>query len=252
MHPELFRIGSLTINSYGTMMALGFVAAAVFSAWGFRRRGLNPDAALIAVIGAMVGGLIGAKLHFLLINPSTFPAALWSGRGLVWYGGLLGGALGVLLALRIQRIPLAPAADAIGPALAAGYAFGRLGCFLNGCCHGAATSLPWGVVFPVGSPPTTIPVHPTQLYESLASLIILGILLFILQPRLNRNGALFWSYVVLAGVERLLVEFLRVNEPVLLGLTQQQLISVGMIVFGAAAFIWIHAAQARAAEDGLG
>lgn len=221
-------------------MALGFIAAAVLTAWGFRRRGLSADAAMIAVIGAMVGGLIGAKLHYLLINPGSFPQALFSGRGLVWYGGLLGGTLGVLLALRLQRIPVAPAADAIGPALAAGYAFGRLGCFLNGCCHGLATSLPWGTVFPAGSPPTSVPVHPTQLYEALASLLILAILLFALQPRLRRNGALFWSYVVLAGLERLLVEFLRVNERGFLGLTQQQWISVAMILVGLAVLAWMR------------
>mgnify|MGYP000856967604 CR=1 FL=1 len=240
MHPELLRIGSLTINSYGLMMALGFIAAGVLAAWGFKRRGLNPDSAIIGLMAAMVGGLVGAKLHYLIINPGSFPEAVFSGRGLVWYGGLLGGTLGVILALRWQKVPIGPAADAVAPGLAAGYAFGRIGCLLNGCCHGSETSLPWGMVFPVGSPPTSVPVHPTQLYESLTSLLILGVLLFLLQPRLRRTGALFWAYVALAGLERLLVEFLRINRPVWLGLTQQQLISVGMIVAGLVGVIWLY------------
>ncbi len=95
------------------------------------------------------------------------------------------------------------------------------------------TDLPWGMAFPKGLPPTTVPVHPTQLYESAASLVIFALLVWVISPRFTREGPLIFAYAVLAGIERFLVEFIRTNEPVALGLTQQQWIAIGMVVVGA-------------------
>lgn len=240
MRPELFHIGPLTVHAYGLMLAVAFLAAGVTASLGFRRRGLSYDNALAALVAAVAGGLVGAKLNYVILYPELWPQSLLSGEGLVWYGGLIGGAVGVLLVLRLTRTPLGPAADAIAPALAVGYGLGRIGCFLNGCCYGRESGLPWAVSFPVGSPPTNATVHPTQLYESLASFGIAIVLLVVLQPRLKARGALFWAYVGLAGLERLLVEFLRTNPVAWAGLTLQQWVSVGLVLSAGAGLAWLY------------
>ena len=238
MYPELVDIGPVTIHSFGLMMALAFVTAGLVTGWQLRRRGVDPGITYSLLIAAIIGGVVGAKLHYLAIHPDQFDAAAFSGTGLVWYGGLFGGALAVSVVALLAKPPIALIADAIAPALAAAYAVGRIGCFLNGDDYGVPTSLPWGMSFPEGSPPTTQVVHPTQLYETFGSLVILALLLWVLAPRLQRFGSLFWSYVFLAGVERFLVEFVRTNDPVLIGLTQQQWISIALIVIGGAAVWW--------------
>src|SRR5680860_607973 len=238
MYPELVDIGPVTIHSFGLMMALAFITAGLVTGRQLRRRGVDPDITYSLLIAAIVGGVVGAKLHYLAIHPDQFEAAAFSGTGLVWYGGLFGGALAVSLVALWSKPPIALIADAIAPALAAAYAVGRIGCSLNGDDYGVPTSLPWGMAFPEGSPPTTQVVHPTQLYETFGSLAILALLLWVLAPRLHRLGSLFWSYVFLAGVERFLVEFVRTNDPVLAGLTQQQWISIALIVIGGAVVWW--------------
>lgn len=238
MYPELVEIGPLTIHSFGVMMALAFVTAGLVTGWQLQKRGVDPGITYSLLIAAIVGGVVGAKLHYLAIHPDQFELAAFSGTGLVWYGGLFGGTLAVSLVAWLSKPPIALIADAIAPALAAAYAVGRIGCFLNGDDYGVPTDLPWGMSFPEGSPPTSEVVHPTQLYETFGSLAILALLLWVLAPRLRRVGSLFWSYLFLAGVERFLVEFVRTNEAVLLGLTQPQWISIALMIAGGAAVWW--------------
>jgi phosphatidylglycerol:prolipoprotein diacylglycerol transferase len=247
MCPELLHIGPVTIHAYGLMMALGFLAAGALASWGFRRRGLPTDTVYMALIAAVVGGLVGAKLNYVIIEPQFWPESLLNGRGFVWYGGLIGGTLGVVGVLLATRTPLGPAVDAIAPGLAVGYGLGRIGCLLNGCCYGHESNLPWAMTFPVGSPPTDAFVQPTQLYESLASFAIAAVLVLVLQRRVQRGGALFAWYMVLAGMERFLVEFLRNNEPVWVGLTLQQLVSL-VLTMGGVVLLW----RLRAAPAGSG
>ncbi len=161
-------------------------------------------------------------------------------RGSIWYGGFLGGALAVWLVAHFLPVRTAVVADAIAPGLAAAYAVGRLGCFLNGDDYGVPSGLPWAMSFPKGSPPTTQLVHPTQIYEVLGSLVILALLLWVLEPRLRNAGSLFWSYLGLAGIERFLVEFVRTNTPVALGMTQAQWMSLGLMVAGGLGVWWIE------------
>ncbi|NLG67187.1 MAG: prolipoprotein diacylglyceryl transferase [Actinobacteria bacterium] len=239
MCPELLHIGPVTVRAYGLMMAVGFLAAGLVTAWGFRRRKLPVDIALVALIGAMVGGMVGAKLNYVLLYPDLWPQSVLTGRGFVWYGGLVGGTVAVVAVLLATRTPLGPAVDATAPALAVGYGFGRIGCFLTGCCYGSETDLSWGMAFPQGSPPTEGLVHPTQLYESLASFAIAGILLLILQPRMRKHGLLFCAYLVMAGIERFLVEFLRTNSPIWGGLTLQQWVSAMLVVVGTGGVVWV-------------
>ena len=247
MYPELFSIGPLTIHSFGVMMALAFVTAGLVLVWQLRKKGIDPQITYSLVIAAIIGGMVGAKVHYLIIHPDQFSQAVFSGRGLVWYGGLMGGALAVTLVAWRSKYRVAVIADAAAPALAVAYAVGRMGCFLNGDDYGKPSGLPWAMAFPKGDPPTTTLVHPTQLYEILASLAIFAILVWVLAPRLKRVGVLIWSYLCLAGVERFLVEFVRTNQPVLLGLTQQQWISVGLVVVGVGGLWWLYRPGARVA-----
>ena len=221
-------------------MALAFISAGLMTAWGLRRRGIDPELAYSMLIAAMIGGVVGAKIHYLIANPEQASSAMFSGSGLIWYGGLIGGTLAVWAVAVFAKPPVALIADAIGPALALSYAVGRVGCLLRGDDYGVPTDLPWAMSFPQGAPPTDQLVHPTQIYESLMSLAILAVLLLVLQPRFRRAGSLFWSYLALAGVERFLVEFVRTNEPVALGLTQAQWISVILFASGVAVAGWLE------------
>ncbi|MHB0980890.1 MAG: prolipoprotein diacylglyceryl transferase [Thermoleophilia bacterium] len=240
MYPQLFSIGPVTIHSFGVMMALAFVTAGVIASWQFKKRGIDPDLAYSLLIAAIVGGVVGAKVHYLIANPEQARAGMFSGSGLIWYGGLFGGAAAAWLVAHFSKPRTALVADATALGLAAAYAVGRVGCLLNGDDYGAPTSLPWAMSFPKGSPPTTALVHPTQIYESLMSLVIFGLLLWVAAPRLRRAGSLFWAYLSLAGIERFVVEFVRTNQPIALGLTQAQWISVVLFAAGAAGVWWLE------------
>jgi phosphatidylglycerol:prolipoprotein diacylglycerol transferase len=246
MHPELFRIGGFTMNSYGIMMALAFISAGIVAHWQFKKRDVKPDFIYPLLIAAIIGGLLGAKIHYLIIHPEEFPENMLSGQGLVWFGGLFGAVAAVVVVTLVSKQRLAAVIDSGAIALPMGYAFGRIGCFLRGCCHGTPTDLPWGMSFPEGVPPTPegVHVHPTQLYSSLASLAIFALLAWVIGPRFKREGPLMFVYAILAGIERLLVEFIRTNEPVALGLTQQQWIAIAMVVVGIAG-AWCFGTRGR-------
>jgi phosphatidylglycerol:prolipoprotein diacylglycerol transferase len=240
MYPELFHIGRFTMNSFGVMMALAFIVAGFVAHWQFKKRGVKPDFIYGLLIAAVIGGLAGAKIHYLIIHPEEWPGNLLSGGGLVWFGGLFGAIIAVVIVTLVSRQRLAAIMDAGASAVAAGYAVGRIGCFLRGDDYGVPTNLPWGMSFPQGLPPTTVRVHPTQLYESAASLVIFALIVWVIGPRFKREGPLIFAYAVLAGIERFLVEFIRTNKPVLLGLTQQQWIAIGMMVVGLLGAWWFE------------
>ena len=232
MYPVLFHIGGFTMNSFGVMMALAFISAGFVAHWQFKQRGVKPDFIYGLHIAAVIGGLLGAKIHYLILHPSEWPGNLLSGGGLVWFGGLFGAIIAVVIVTKLSKERLAAVMDAGAIAVSVGYAFGRMGCFLRGDDYGVPTDLPWGMSFPNGLPPTTVRVHPTQLYEIAGSLVIFALLLWVFSPRFKREGPLIFVYAVLAGIARLLVEFIRTNKPVALGLTSQQWIAIAMIVVG--------------------
>jgi phosphatidylglycerol:prolipoprotein diacylglycerol transferase len=238
MYPELFHIGSFSVSSFGVMMALAFLAGGLVGRWQFGKRGVKPDFVWVLVISAIIGGLLGAKIHYLIIHPESWPSNLWSGRGLVWFGGMFGALAAAVLVTVLSRERLAAVMDGSAFALAIGYGVGRIGCFLVGDDYGKPTDLPWGLAFPEGSPPTTVAVHPTQLYETLASLVIFALLVWVVSPRFKREGPLIFAYAILAGIERFLIEFIRTNPPGALGLTQQQWISIVLVVVGVAGTWW--------------
>jgi phosphatidylglycerol:prolipoprotein diacylglycerol transferase len=182
----------------------------------------------------VLGGLAGAKLLWVIEHAGEAPLAdlLFSRGGLSWFGGFAGGVLAGLWMMRRKRLPPIAVLAAATPGLVVGHLIGRIGCFLVGDDYGRPSGLPWAVAFPEGLPPTTVPVHPTQLYEA-AALVPVGFLL--LRWRRQRRGDAFvlGAYLVLAGLVRFAIEFLRINERVAGVLTTAHLASLAAVVAGA-------------------
>jgi phosphatidylglycerol---prolipoprotein diacylglyceryl transferase len=256
MYPVLFQFGPLTIYSFGAFMALAALSAAWVVHAELKRHGYNPELASTMVFAAAIGGLIGARLLFIVEEWSNFlrsPAAyIFTGAGFTWYGGFLGGVLAVSWVVKKNKIPWLIAADIAAPALAVGYGVGRLGCHVAGDGDwGTVTDVPWGVAYTkaiIGwvDPSTGVPyppgvrVHPTPIYEFLESAVIFGIL-WALRKKAYVPGAIFWLYLALAGLARLVVEFWRVNSVLALGLTEAQWFSLLMIIIGT--WQWMRAGR---------
>jgi len=241
MFPVLFRIGTFELTSFGAMMAV----AALVGVWIFRRelrRSTLPETAVDAAVAGILGGLAGAKLLWVSEHLHEEPVAqlLFSRGGLSWFGGLVGGIGAGLAVMRARRLPIVSVLAAATPALAIGHAIGRIGCFLVGDDYGRPSRLPWAVAFPRGLPPTTARVHPTQLYEA-ALLIPVAWMLF----RWRRAGAddrfVLGCYLIITSVLRFLIEFIRVNERVAIGLTVAQLACLGLVIVG----LWLVSSTRR-------
>lgn len=240
MHPIILQIGPLTIYSYGLMMAIAFLTAAYLTGTELARKGYDRELASTMVFWAAIGGLAGARIFAIFEDWSGFVAdplhALLSGAGFVWYGGLVGGFLAVSWAIRRSNLPWPLTVDCIAPGLVLAHGIGRIGCQLAGDGDwGRETALPWGMAYPhaiVGwnySP--GVRVHPTPLYEFLAYSLIFGFL-WSIRKRSHPDGTLFWWYLVLASGARFLIEFIRINRRVFIGLTEAQLISLALIAIG--------------------
>jgi phosphatidylglycerol:prolipoprotein diacylglycerol transferase len=234
MQPEL-HIGGITLQTFGLMMGLGFVVSGWIIARRLKELGKPVDWAYEMVFAALIGGIVGARLWWVGENWSSAKddllGSLFSGAGLVWYGGALGGAAAVLLWAWRRKWFTLQMLDTASIPLAAGYAIGRIGCQLAGDGdYGKPWNGPWAMAYPDGTVPTTEKVHPTPVYETITMLIV-ALVLWRLRDRW-RPGTLFALYLILAGLERFLVEFIRRNDDVFLGLTQPQLLSVAMIAGG--------------------
>ena len=249
MHPILFKLGPLTLYTYGAAMAAGFLVSIALAAHVTKRqlRGSVPlpDTALVDWgCWTMLGGILGGRLLYVLLNWEVYRAhpleilALWHG-GLVWYGGLVGGLLAHAGYVRAHHYPFLSATDQLIPFIALGHAIGRLGCFANGCCYGRPTTAWFGVVFPGD----VLAVVPTQLFES-ASLLVLYVLLRRLQTplRLRQPGAIFGSYLVGYALIRWTLERWRADQPIVwVGWTLHQFIS--LLAFGIGMTMLIKAAS---------
>ncbi len=251
MFPEI-HIGPLTLQTFGLMFAFAFLAAGALVGRRLKEIGKPVDWAYEIGFVALVGGLIGSRLYFLVDNYGSVKDDLlgniFSGSGLTWYGGAIGGAIAVIIWARYRRFLGLVLLDLAAPALALGYAIGRVGCQLSGDGdYGKPWNGPWAMAYPDGTVPTVETVHPSPVYETL----IMGLGAFILWNLRDRfrTGILFAIYLVYAGCERFLVEFVRRNDEVLLGLTQAQVESILMILGGV---VWIvivrrkHGTLARA------
>lgn len=265
MYPELFRIGSFPINTYGVLLALSFLAALLIAARLGHRDGLARERIYDLGLWMLLAGLVGSKLLMLVTEPEyrLHPGNLFSldflRSGGVWYGGFLGGITAGYFLMRRYKLPFWKTADAFAPGVALGQAIGRQGCFAAGCCWGKPTTLPWGVKFsPLGHEITGVPIdthlHPTQLYESFAALIVFGLLIW-LHKRKVFSGQIILLYAVLYGAIRFTVEFWR-DDPrgdilgitTATGLSTSQMISLFVGITGLVFLIirWRRANQAAA------
>jgi phosphatidylglycerol:prolipoprotein diacylglycerol transferase len=265
MIPILLRLGpfhlfghplTLTIYSYGLMMALGFIAADLVIAADCPRRGIDPEYATAVVLWGALGGIVGARLYDVIDNWRLYMAdpitIVWSGSGFVWFGGFIGGVTAAYFVARHYKVSVGATADMCGPALAIGQALGRIGCHLSGDGDwGAPSTLPWAVAYPkaiVGWGPQTVlklgphhelvsgffpgvRVHPTSIYEAV---LYTGVFLILwsMRRRAGVEGRIFSLYLVLLGACRFMVEFLRINPRVLFGLSEAQVIALLMVVTG--------------------
>jgi len=232
MYPTLFTVRGFEITTFGVMLAV----AALVGLWILRgelRGSKLPDTALDAAIAGVLGGMVGAKLLWVVEHHGEEPilSLLLSRGGMSWFGGFAGGILAGLWVMRRQRLPKIAVLAAATPALAIGHAIGRIGCFLVGDDYGRPTDLPWGVAFPRGLPPTWVPVHPTQLYEAVALVPLAWLLV-----RWRREGRpdtfVLGGYLIIAGAIRFAVEFLRVNVRVLGILTVAHIASLLVVAAG--------------------
>ncbi len=244
MYPEI-DIGPLTLQTFGLMFGLGFIAAGLVVGRRFKELGKPADWAYEMAFAALIGGLVGSRVYFLIENwddvSDDLVGNLFSGSGLVWYGGAIGGALAVLGWAWWRGIMTLLLADVAAVPLTIGYAIGRVGCQLSGDGdYGRAWDGPWAMAYPDGTVPTDTPVHPTPIYETMF-MGLAALVLWRLRDRF-RPGILFALYLMVAGFERFMVEFVRRNDDVALGLTQAQLLSVAMVLLGGA---WIGAVAAR-------
>ena len=245
MYPELLKIGPVTIYSYGLMAAIGFLLGGYLLERELARVGRNKELAGSIIISAIIGGIIGSKIYFLIENPSLlkedFFGTVFSGAGLVWYGGLIGGLLAVTWWIRRKGLPFLLVADLMGPLLLLGQAMGRVGCFLSGDgCYGPPSDVPWAMSFPNGVVPTTQRVHPTPLYDVIL-LISLFFLLWSLRKRNFRPGTIFGLFAVFMGVERFFTEFFRTNPKVVFDIfSDAQFISILLFAGGIFLIIYVN------------
>ncbi len=265
VYPLILHLGPFTLTGYGIMMMAGFLVAGWIYARELARRSLDTAIAWDTVVFGVIGGLAGSKLYYA-ISVGRISAAFSRG-GLVWYGGLAGGAAAVLGYMWLKKLPVRSLLDAVSPSLAIGYLLGRVGCFMVNDDYGLPSRLPWAVAFPNGAPPTTamnlrnqfhvaippatppdqlLTVHPTELYE-----IVLTFAVFVLlwRRREHRHAAgwLFGLYLVLSSIERIVAEIFRAKDDRLfLGITVAQIWSAALVAVGLAVMWRLSRSEAPA------
>lgn len=241
------HLGSLLVPTFGLMVAAAMVAAYYVLRADMARRGMaakdTSTAEMFVAVPALCG-LVGAKLYHVLETPRELLAdpvgQLFSRYGLAWFGGLIAGFAAFVWLARRFKYPMLQVFDAGSAAAALGYGVGRIGCLLSGDGdYGVPTSLPWGMSFPNGLVPTTERVHPTPIYELMAACLIAWILWRMGAKRAMRPGVVFAAYLVLTGVARFLVEFIRINPRSFLGLSNAQAASVLSVLAGGALWWYV-------------
>lgn len=247
MHPDIAQWGFVHIRSYGLMLATAFLIGTWLGLREARRLGLDEDKVVNVVLIVLIASVLGARALYVMEHVQEFRRewgtviALWQG-GLTLYGGIVAGTAAGLMAARHFGLPMWSVADALTPSIAIGAGIGRIGCFLNGCCYGRPTTLPWGVVFPPDSYPGlefgNAAIHPSQLYLAGAG-GLLFLLTWALRKRLRVPGTLFWLFIVVFALVRIPIDFTRAYEPEAtllragaLSITESQLTSLAFALFG--------------------
>lgn len=219
MYPRLFHIyGPLSINTYGTCIALAILIFTYFAKKELTARKLmSEDLFTTLVLFGIISGVAGGRLLYIISQPDQFDS--WTEWFLLWHGGLsvLGAIIAVFVQtaviLRSHRIPMLPIFDCVAPYVALMQSIARIGCFFAGCCYGIAAHVPWSIVYRSSetTAPLHVPLHPTQLYSSLALFSIFIILQYVLKPRLTIAGQMMCAYLILMSVERFCMDFLRAD-----------------------------------------
>lgn len=262
MQPILFEILGFRVHAYGLMMALACASALGLSVWRARREGMDADAVYELATWLFLGGVVGARVLFAVVHPEAIRSPLdilrvWEGGG-VFYGCILGGLAGTLIYYRRRPFPFLRMADVVAPTLAIGAFFGRIGCHLNGCCHGSITQASWGIRFPSGShawvdhvdrglipvdAPYSLPVLPTQLYAAFSALALFAILMAY-YPRRKRPGQVMALLMITYPITRWPVEMLRADDAgVFAGVTVSMLISLLLCAAGVAFWLYLRRDQ---------
>lgn len=220
MHPILFEIGGWPVYSYGVLLAAAYLIGLQLGVVRARRAGVDPAKIMDLGIYLIIAALVGAKLMLIAVDWDYFrqnPGEILSlvRAGGVFYGGLIAAVAVGLWLVRKYKLPVWATADLMAPGIALGHVVGRFGCLLAGCCYGRPTDVPWAITFTdpnaaanVGTP-LGIPLHPTQMYDAGAELIILGVLLFTERKGRRFAGRTFWAYLLLYGISRFVIEFYR-------------------------------------------
>ena len=264
LYPIFFRLpdwlpfmGGEPITSFGIFMFLSFLTGGVLFRSEMERAELDPEKAWDLLFMAVLGGVLGAKIYYVLLNypqlVADWKGAIFSRGGMVWYGGFGGAVLLIIMEIRRHKLPLGKIADLAAPPLAIGYAVGRMGCFLVGDDYGRPTASWVGIKFPLGTPPTrvgtleshfgiqvdpavveqfgqVVPVHPTQLYEIGLSILIF-VILWRIRVHKHAGGWIWWLWLAMASAERFLVEFVRVKDDRYFGpFTVAQVIAMGLVL----------------------
>lgn len=258
MCPRLLEIGPFTIYSYGLMLAIGFIVASSLLTRELLRKRLDPSLGNNITLIALVAGVAGSKMLYLIEHWSEFAAdpvgMAFSPSGLTFYGGFILAALAIYFYVRRKKVSFFAVADAVAPGLLLGYGIARIGCHLAGDGdYGFPTSLPWGTdyskgtyppsaafrnfpevasQYPNGVVPDNTLCHPTPVYEFLLCALFFWVL-WRMRKTTTPDGKLFMAYLVLAGLERFSVEFIRLNPRIALGLSEAQIIAVGLMLVGA-------------------
>jgi phosphatidylglycerol:prolipoprotein diacylglycerol transferase len=241
MHPILFEIRGFPVYTYGVMLAAAYLLGLQFALRRARALGLDPNRVMDLGIWIIVSALVGAKLLLLVVEWDTYGRSLSDVLTLirsagVFYGGLIVAVVVALWYLWRHRLPVWSVADVFAPGIALGHVIGRVGCFFAGCCFGRPTDVPWAVTFRseyaarnVGTTINTA-IHPTQLYEAGAELLILGLLLTLERRGRPFPGRTFWGYMLLYAISRFVIEFYRGDPRGTVGmLSTSQVISIAIV-----------------------
>ncbi len=265
MHPDLIKLGPVTLHAYGTLLALSFFLGLLLARARAASRGVAERDLIDLFQVLIISAIVGARFFFVIFHLDAYAGrwwhifALWEG-GLTLYGGLLLCFLSAGLFLRKRRVPFLRMADVMAPSLGLGLLITRLGCFLNGCCFGLPTTGPFGVCFPADSEAAhmalslaaghvhagdCVPIHPAQLYSAFGGLVIL-VLLLLFDRRRPYEGATFAAFLLLYGIKRFTVDQFRYYEDAMTvaNLSVNQWLSIGLV----ATALWLHLSRRRRAH----
>lgn len=260
MFPILFELGDWPVYSYGVLLAVAYLAALQLAVVRARRQGIDGARVMDLGIYLIIAALVGAKLMLVVVDFNYYLAqpreilSLFRAGG-VFYGGLIAAVAVALWLVRRYGLSMWTTADLFAPGIALGHVIGRFGCLLAGCCYGRPTDVPWAITFTdpaaaanVGTP-LGIPLHPTQLYDAGAELLIMVLLLATERRGRTFAGRTFWLYILLYGVSRFIIEFYRGDERgAIMGLSTSQFISVIAVPLAVAMLAWLRSRGTRAAR----